>query len=157
MITFPGFKVDCEFNNCVLYVPYLTTPTMWLLYRASSASWIVAVMLSPMSCKALNLWIAAALPFSASYLHIVFTFCAIVRHTMITGNCSLHRLVYLLGNAGQQSCFVKSWKLVTGNRLHVAKMLIFDCSCKVALTCGSRAQNQSIGNNNCVLIMALLD
>ena len=37
-----GFKVDCEFNNCVLYMLCLTTPTTWFLYVASSASWIVA-------------------------------------------------------------------------------------------------------------------
>ena len=78
-------------------------------------------LLSPMSCEAMNLLIAAVLPLSAAYLPIVFAFRAIVRCTAITGNCSLHRLVHLLSDTGRQSCFVRSWKVVTGNRLQVVQ------------------------------------
>ena len=46
--------------------------------------------------EALNLLIAAALPFSAAYLPIVFAFHAIVRRMVIIGNCFFHRPVHLL-------------------------------------------------------------
>ena len=41
-LRFVVFKVDCKFNNCVLYVLRLTTLTAWFLYGAGSACWIVA-------------------------------------------------------------------------------------------------------------------
>ena len=82
-------------------------------------------VLSPLSCEAFNLLIAAALPFSAVYLPIVFAFRAIVRRTVMLADSPASLGVgRLLLVAGFKSC----------------KMLIFDWSCKVALT---RAQNGS--------------
>ena len=52
---FQVFKVDCEFNNCVLNVLRLTTSTAWFLYRASSTSWTLARCF--LQCHA-RLWIS---------------------------------------------------------------------------------------------------
>ena len=97
---------------------------------------------------------AAALSFSAAYLPIVFAFHTIFWCTAITGNCSFRQLVHLLSDAGRQSCFVRSWKVLPATGFKQRKMLIFDRSCKVVFTSVLHAQNRSLRNNNCVLIIA---
>ena len=94
-----------------------------------------------MSCEALNLFITVAFPFSAAYLPIEFAFRTIVRRTAITGNCSLST----------------NWFTSLVMLADSPASSVVDCNCKVVLTHGSRTQNWSFGNNNCILIITLLD